>query len=122
MAIVGQLRTALDALWVALDDLKQPVTIRRITRGAYDPATGVTSENVATATVQAVLTNFSAEMVDGTDIRAGDLNCIVLGKTIAFRPEQGDSVELPTGQTWRVMQVRGDTYAPSLYHELVLRR
>lgn len=122
MAVLDSVRAALDTGWAALGDLKQSVTVRRITRGVYSPETGTTTDNVLAATVDCVLTNFQAELIDGTDIRVGDLQCIIRGKDISFRPEQGDSVTLPNGQIWRVMRATGDLYDPPIYHELMLRR
>lgn len=122
MTVLDSVRAALDTGWAALGDLKQSVTVRRITRGVYSPETGTTTDNVLAATVDCVLTNFQAELIDGTDIRVGDLQCIIRGKDISFRPEQGDSVTLPNGQIWRVMRATGDLYDPPIYHELMLRR
>ena len=122
MGTLDTVRAALDTGWAALGDLKQAVTVKRITRGVYSPETGTTTDNVLNATVDCVLTGYSAELIDGTDIRVGDLQCVIRGKDISFRPEQGDSVTLPNGQIWRVMRATGDLYDPPIYHELTLRR
>ncbi len=122
MGLLDSVRAALDTGWNALGDLKQPATIKRITRGIYSPETGTTTDNVLTSTVDVILTGYEAELVDGTDIRVGDLRCVLRGKDISFRPEQGDSVTLPNGQIWRVMRATGDLYEPPIYHELTLRR
>lgn len=122
MGILDSVRKAMDVGWEALGDLKQPVTVRRITRGVYSPETGTTTDNVLSSTVDCILSGFQAELIDGTDIRVGDLQCVIRGKDISFRPEQGDSVTLPSGQVWRVMRATGDLYDPPIYHELTLRR
>ena len=122
MGILDSVRAALDTGWSALGDLKQPVTVRRITRGTYTPETGTTTDNVLSETVDCILSGYAAELIDGTDIRVGDLQCVIRGKDISFRPEQGDSVTLPNGQIWRVMRATGDLYDPPIYHELTLRR
>jgi hypothetical protein len=122
MTILDTVRAAFDQGWEALADLRQTVTIRRVSRGAYDPATGKTTDTTLTATVLGVLTNFESELIDGSDIRVGDLRCVLRGKDIAFRPEQGDTVDLPNGQRWTVIRATGDLYSPPLYHELTLRR
>jgi hypothetical protein len=122
MGTLDTVRAALDTGWAALGDLKQSVTVRRITRGTYTPETGTTTDNVLNATVDCILTGYSADLIDGTDIRVGDLQCVIRGKDISFRPEQGDSVTLPNGQIWRVMRATGDLYDPPIYHELTLRR
>lgn len=120
--MLDTVRSALDQGWEALGDLRQQVTIRRVSRGAYDPTTGRTTDTVLTATVLGILTNYESELVDGTDIRVGDLRCVLRGKDIAFRPEQGDTVNLPNGQRWSVWRATGDLYDPPIYHELTLRR
>ena len=122
MGILDSVRKAMDTGWDALGDLKQPVTVRRITRGVYSPETGTTTDNVLSSTVDCILSGYQAELIDGTDIRVGDLQCVIRGKDISFRPEQGDSVTLPSGQVWRVMRATGDLYDPPIYHELTLRR
>lgn len=122
MGTLDTVRSALDTGWAALGDLKQSVTVRRITRGVYSPETGTTTDNVLASTVDCVLTGYSADLIDGTDIRVGDLQCVIRGKDISFRPEQGDSVTLPNAQVWRVMRATGDLYDPPIYHELTLRR
>lgn len=122
MGMVDTVRQALDQGWAALGDLLQPVTVRRISRGTYNPATGLTTDNVLTATVQAILVGYDNELIDGTDIKVGDLRCILRGKDITFRPEQGDSVTLPNAQKWSVVRASGDFYDPPLYHDLTLRR
>jgi hypothetical protein len=122
MAILDTVRAAFDQGWDALSDLRQPVTIRRVSRGAYNPATGLTADTVLTATVLGVLTSYESELINGTDIRVGDLRCVLRGKDIAFRPEQGDTVNLPNGQRWSVWRATGDLYDPPIYHELTLRR
>lgn len=122
MGVLDTVRAALDTGWDALGDLKQSVTVKRIARTTYNPSTGTTTDNVVSATTLCVLTGYEAELIDGTDIRVGDLQCIIRGKDIDFRPEQGDSVTLPNGQVWRVMRATGDLYVPPIYHELMLRR
>jgi hypothetical protein len=122
MTILSTVRQAFDQGWDALGDLRQTVTVKRISRGVYNPATGLTTDNVITADVLCVLTGYEASLIDGTDIKVGDMRCVLRGKDIDFRPEQGDSVTLPSGQIWRVMRATGDFYEPPLYHELTLRR
>jgi hypothetical protein len=122
MSLLDTVRDALTQGWNSLGDLRQTVTIQRIMRGAYNTTTGATANTILTATPPAILTSHEAEMIDGTDIRVGDLRCIILGKDMSFRPEQGDSVTLPNGQVWRVMRAAGDLYDPPIYHDLTLRR
>jgi hypothetical protein len=122
MTMLDTVRAALDQGWNALGDLRQQVTVRRVSRGAYNPATGTTSDTVLTATVLGILVNFESELIDGSDIRVGDLRCVLRGKDISFRPEQGDTVNLPNGQRWSVIRATGDLYDPPIYHELTLRR
>lgn len=122
MSNLATVRKAMDQGWEALGDLRQTVTIKRISRGTYNPATGQTTDNVITASVLGVLTSYEASLIDGTDIRVGDMRCVLRGKDIAFRPQQGDSVTLPNGEVWSVMRATGDFYDPPVYHELTLRR
>lgn len=122
MSNLATVRKAMDQGWEALGDLRQTVTIKRISRGTYNPATGQTTDNVITASVLGVLTSYEASLIDGTDIRVGDMRCVLRGKDIAFRPQQGDSVILPNGEVWSVMRATGDFYDPPVYHELTLRR
>ena len=122
MSVLQIVRSAFGQGWEALGDLRQTVTIRRVSRGAYNPATGQTSDTVLSANVLVVLTSFEAELVDGTDIRVGDLRCLIRASDIAFRPEQGDTVELQNGQRWSIERATGDLYDPPIYHDLTLRR
>lgn len=122
MSNLATVRKAMDQGWDALGDLRQTVTIKRISRGVYNPATGLTTDNVITASVLGVLTSYEASLIDGTDIRVGDMRCVLRGKDIAFRPQQGDSITLPNGDVWSVMRATGDFYDPPIYHELTLRR
>lgn len=122
MTILATVRSAFDTGWEALSDLKQTVTVRRVSRGIYNPTTGATTDTVLSASAPGVLVGYENELVDGTDIRVGDLRCILRGKDIAFRPQQGDTVDLPNGQRWTVTRATGDLYDPPIYHELTLRR
>jgi hypothetical protein len=122
MGNLSLVRSSFDQGWEALGDLRQTVTVRRVSRGAYNPTTGTTSDSVLSASALAVLINYGSDLVDGTDIRVGDLQCIIKGSAISFRPEQGDTVDLPNGQRWSVIRATGDLYNPPLYHELTLRR
>jgi hypothetical protein len=122
MTMLDTIRSALDQGWNALGDLRQTVTVRRVSRGDYNPATGRTTDVVLSATVLGVLTSYEADLVDGSDIRVGDLRCLLRGRDIDFRPQQGDTVDLPNGQRWSVTRATGDLYDPPIYHELTLRR
>jgi hypothetical protein len=122
MAILNTVRTAFNQGWEALGDLRQTVTVRRVSRGGYNPTTGATADTIVSASVPAILTSYESELVDGTDIRVGDLRCIINGKDTDFRPQQGDTVDLPDGERWTVTRATGDTYSPRIYHDLTLRR
>ena len=122
MSLLATIRSAFNQGWEALDDLRQTVTIRRVSRGVYNPATGATTDTTVTATTLAVLVSYEADLVDGTDIRVGDLRCLIRASDIAFRPEQGDTVELQNGQRWSIERATGDLYDPPIYHDLTLRR
>lgn len=74
-----------------LTDMGEPMTIQRITPGAYDPATGSTG---APTTVnypgQGRLGNYSDAVVDGTVIKQFDRRVTFVAVPQDFVPQIGD--------------------------------
>jgi hypothetical protein len=120
--MLDQVRAAFATGWDALGDLRQQVTVRHIVRNAYQPGTGNVPQQVTIATPLAVLVDYETDLIDGTDIRSGDLRCILRSAEVGFSIEQGDTVDLDNGERWTVVRDRGDRYNPKIYNDLTLRR
>ena len=114
MTVLDSVRAALDTGWAALGDLKQSVTVRRITRGVYSPETGTTTDNVLAATVDCVLTNFQAELIDGTRHPGRRSSVHHPGQRHLRSVRAGRQRHPSTGQIWRVMRATGDLYDPPI--------
>lgn len=66
----------------------QPMTLRKRTPGAYDPATGAAAVTEVDSTTQGAAFDFPAGMVNGTSILRGDKQVILTGGGSA--PDAGD--------------------------------
>jgi len=66
-----------------LAEFGQTVTIARVTGGSVDPVTGsVTAGTTTTYSPKGILRNYNATLIDGTRIKAGDME-LILDDTIA---------------------------------------
>lgn len=95
-------------------------TIRRITIGAYDPATGTAAETTADSVVRGVLEDVTKREVNDL-IQSGDKRLMVAAADLANAPTTADRVIIG-GRSLQVIQVRTieqDNIA--ITYELMLR-
>jgi len=78
------------------------LTFTRTTRGAYDPATLVSSETDSTFTGIGAQVTFRTAEIDGERIQFGDKKLIMADMSTA--PSTGDTVSV-SGSSYRVMSV-----------------
>jgi hypothetical protein len=76
-----------------LEDFGSDLTITRIVRGAYNPATGVAPAPTSqTFTIRGVFINYADANVDGTVVRMGDRRLLVSAQGAGTTPAVGDRV------------------------------
>lgn len=95
-------------------------TIRRITIGSYDPATGTAAETTADTSVRGVLEDVSRREVNDL-IQAGDKRLMVAAADLANAPTTADRVII-SSRSLQVIEVRTieqDNIA--ITYELILR-
>jgi len=95
-------------------------TIRRITLGSYDPATGTAAETTADTSVRGVLEDVTRREVNDL-IQAGDKRLMVAAADLANTPTTADRVII-SSRSLQVIEVRTieqDNIA--ITYELILR-
>lgn len=117
MALSTALRKAASKLMAKFGGV---ATIRRITIGAYDPATGTAAETTADSVVRGVLEDVTKREVNDL-IQSGDKRLMVAAADLANAPTTADRVIIG-GRSLQVIQVRTieqDNIA--ITYELMLR-
>lgn len=117
MALSTALRKAASKLMAKFGGV---ATIRRITIGAYDPATGTAAETTADSVVRGVLEDVTKREVNDL-IQSGDKRLMVAAADLANAPTTADRVIIG-GRSLQVIQVRTieqDNIA--ITYELILR-
>jgi hypothetical protein len=95
-------------------------TIRRVTTGTYNPATGTVSESTSDTAVRGVLQDVNLREVNDL-IRATDKRLLIAAADLAAAPTTADEVII-TGATYQVIRV--DTIEQdntAITYELILR-
>jgi len=95
-------------------------TIRRVTTGTYNPATGTVSESASDTAVRGVLQDVNLREVNDL-IRATDKRLLIAAADLAAAPTTADEVII-TGATYQVIRV--DTIEQdntAITYELILR-
>lgn len=95
-------------------------TIRRVTTGAYDPATGTASETTADTAVRGVLEDVNLREVNDL-IQAGDKRLLIAAADVANAPTTADEVVIGAvvHQVVTVRTIEQDNTA--ITYELILR-
>jgi hypothetical protein len=95
-------------------------TIRRVTVGAYDPATGTAAETTSDTELRGVLEDVNVREVNDL-IQSGDKRLIVAAADVAATPSTADRVLIGgiTHQIIRVTTIEQDN--EPITHELILR-
>ena len=109
-----------------LIEFGQPVTIRTVTTGAYDPATGSVSSSSADVIGNGAVFDFvlhlsGTSFVAGTLIASGDKQLLL--SPVGITPPQPGSLVIIGGVTWKIeaVKVTGPAGIAVLY-ELLLRK
>jgi hypothetical protein len=95
-------------------------TIRRVTTGTYNPATGTVSESTSDTAVRGVLQDVNLREVNDL-IRATDKRLLIAAADLSAPPTTADEVII-TGSTYQVIRV--DTIEQdntAITYELILR-
>jgi hypothetical protein len=95
-------------------------TIRRVTVGAYDPATGTAAETTSDTVLRGVLEDVNVREVNDL-IQSGDKRLTVAAADVAAVPSTADRVLIGgvTHQIIRVTTIEQDN--TPITHELILR-
>ena len=94
-------------------------TIRRITLGSYDPATGTAAETTADTSVRGVLEDVTRREVNDL-IQAGDKRLMVAAADLANAPTTADRVII-SSRSLQVIEVRTiEQYNIAITYELIL--
>ena len=117
MALSTALRKAASKLMAKFGGV---ATIRRITIGAYDPATGTAAETTADSVVRGVLEDITKR--EGNHlIQSGDKRLMVAAADLANAPTTADRVIIG-GRSLQVIQVRTiEQDNTAITYELMLR-
>lgn len=88
----------------------QVVTVKRVTPGGYDPATGATTADVTNGySCAGAVMNYASRDIDGTLVQRGDVR-VLIAPDVADAPKTGDTLAA-AGRTLTVIRV--DTLAPT---------
>jgi hypothetical protein len=117
MTLAGPLRKVASKL---MSRFGGSATIRRVTTGAYNPATGTASEAITDAMVRGVLEDVSLREVNDL-IQANDKRLLIAAADIVFAPTTAEEViiENITYQVVQVNTIEQDNTA--ITYELILR-
>lgn len=105
-----------------IDRTGKAMTLRRVTSGGYNPATGAVAETTEDTALKGVIEDYAVERVDGGLIRQGDRQVTLAAEPLQVEPAPGDTM-LIDGVTHMVVSVSA-TYSgdqPALYR-LHIRR
>ena len=117
MTLAGPLRKVASKLMAKFGG---EATIRRITVGAYDPATGTAAETTSDTALRGVLEDISLREVNDL-IQAGDKRLIVAAADTAAVPTMADRVII-AGRSLQVIEVRTiEQDNEPITYELILR-
>lgn len=84
----------------------QPVTIRRTTKGTFDPSTGKNTPGATTNfTGYAISSGYHASLVDGTRIKQGDQQFTVAASGLGCEPTTSDTL-VDARQSWTIVSIQ----------------
>ena len=95
-------------------------TIRRITMGAYDPATGTAAETAADTVVRGVLEDVNVREVNDL-IQAGDKRLTIAAADVANAPITADKVLIASVVHQVISVATTDQDNTAITYELILR-
>lgn len=104
-----------------LNEFGQAVTVRNITTGSYDPATGAAAETTSDTAAYGALFDYAERYIDGTTIIAGDRRLLLQAEGITT-PTSNSRIIIGS-QTWQVIRVKETNPAgTAVLLELQLRK
>tara|TARA_B100000212_G_scaffold39960_1_gene25852 strand:- start:119 stop:472 length:354 start_codon:yes stop_codon:yes gene_type:complete len=96
------------------------ITLRRVTNGIYNPATGTISETISDTTIKGALTNVSRSEVNDL-VEAQDKLLIISAGDITFVPTTKDKV-IVAGVEFKIIQIKIDEQDNTpIAYQLLLR-
>lgn len=87
-----------------LAEFGAPVTLVRVTPGAYDPETGTSTQTTTSHAGTGVKLDYQQDEIDGTLIRRGDQR-VYMAPDLAVTPRTGDTLTIG-GESWQVIESR----------------
>ena len=106
--MAGKLDTRLRALAKKLiPDYGKSITYIAVTPGGYVNSTGFSAESTASSTVTAVIENFASNLIDGTQVKKGDLQVIIDAPTLddaSITPDTDDRLTIAS-TTYKIINV-----------------
>lgn len=88
----------------AIRDNGRPLTLRKVTTGAYDASTGAPATTNADTACYGLETSYKASAIDGTRIQSGDVRMLLEASALAAEPAAGD-ILLDGAQERRIVNV-----------------
>ena len=96
------------------------VTFRRVTTGAYDPATGASTPSTSTTTIRGVLDQVSEREVNDL-IKGTDKKLTIAAADLSFDPSTSDEVTVG-GQIMQIIQIKKvEQDNTAIVYEILLR-
>lgn len=80
-------------------------TLSKVTKGAYDPVTGETAENVETFSVQVSNPSHVERWENGSLVRMGEDSMVMGIKGLTVIPEVGDRIQINSA-SWTLTNVK----------------
>lgn len=104
-----------------LAEFGMPVTLVQVTTGAYDPATGSTSNTENNVSSIGVKLDYEQSEIDGTHIRQGDQR-VYMAPSLSVTPKTGDKLTIES-EVFQVILSRPLSPAgTSVLHDVQVRR
>ena len=85
-----------------LAEFGAPVTLRRVTPGAYDPATSSASSTITDLPTTGLVRDYKASLIDGTRILVGDKECVLSNEQA---PKLTDKLPVD-GVDWSIVDIK----------------
>lgn len=88
-----------------IDKLGREVTLRRVSAGAYNPATSSATNTTSDDAGKALLLKYSKDVIDGEVIRTDDRKCVFAATTLAVTPRPSDRI-VYSGKQYIIKEVQ----------------
>lgn len=93
-----------DEAGTLIDDMGRAATLRRVTEGSYNPATGASANTTADHAVMVLLLNYKDYQRQDGLIQAGDRKAVIKAKDLAVVPDIQDILVVGSDQ-FRIINV-----------------